>query len=113
MLQVNAKVGETAAPSPENVLVVIGDLSSLRVRAEFEERDVGKVRVGQAAVVRSDAFPGKDFEGKVASLAQALGPSRLGQRGPRKPTDVDVLEVIDRPRPASRRCCPACASTCS
>ena len=28
------------------------------------------------------------------SLAQALGPSRLGQRGPRRPTDVDVLEVI-------------------
>ena len=94
ILQVNAKVGETATPSPENALVVIGDLSSLRVRAEIEERDIGKVRVGQAAIVRSDAFPGKDFEGKVASLAQALGPSRLGQRGPRKPTDVDVLEVM-------------------
>ena len=74
--------------------MVVGDVSALRVRAEFEERDVGKMRVGQAAVVRSDAFPGKDFEGKVNSLAQALGPSRLGQRGPRRPTDVDVLEVI-------------------
>ena len=42
----------------------------------------------------SDAFPGKDFEGKIASLAQTLGPSRVGQRGPRKPTDVDVLEVL-------------------
>jgi HlyD family secretion protein len=30
----------------------------------------------------------------VSSLAQALGPSKLGQRGPRRPTDVDVLEVI-------------------
>ena len=98
MLQVNAKVGETATPSPENVLLVIGDLSSLRVRAEIEERDIGKLRVGQTAIMRSDAFPGKDFEGKVASLAQALGPSRLGQRGPRKPTDVDVLEITDRPR---------------
>jgi HlyD family secretion protein len=27
-------------------------------------------------------------------LAQTLGPSRLSQRGPRKPTDVDVLEVL-------------------
>ena len=52
------------------------------------------MRVGQTAIMRSDAFPGKDFEGKVASLAQALGPSRLGQRGPRKPTDVDVLEML-------------------
>jgi HlyD family secretion protein len=94
ILQINTKVGEIVAPSPENILVVVGDTSSLRVRAEFEERDIGKVRVGQAAVIRSDAFPGKDFIGKVSSLAQALGPTKLGQRGPRRPTDVDVLEVI-------------------
>jgi HlyD family secretion protein len=94
ILQLNARVGETVAPSPENLLVVVGDVTSLRVRAEFEERDIGKVRVGQAAVVRSDAFPGKDFEGTVSSLARALGPSKLGQRGPRRPTDIDVLEVF-------------------
>jgi HlyD family secretion protein len=94
VLQMNARVGETVAPSPENLLVVVGDVSSLRVRAEFEERDIGKVRVGQGAVVRSDAFPGKDFEGMVSSTARALGPSKLGQRGPRRPTDIDVLEVI-------------------
>jgi HlyD family secretion protein len=94
VLQVNARVGETAVPSPESPLVVVGDVSALRVRAEFEERDVGKIRVGQATIVRSDAFPGQDFEGKVNSIAQALAPSRLGQRGPRRPTDVDVLEVI-------------------
>jgi HlyD family secretion protein len=94
VLSLIAKVGETAVPSPENVLVATGDLTRLRVRAEFEERDFAKVRVGQAAVIRSDAFPGRDFEGKVALLARALGPSRLGQRGPRKPTDVDVLEGL-------------------
>ena len=94
ILQVNARVGETAAPSPESPLVVLGDVTALRVRAEFDERDIGKVRLGQAAVVRSDAFPGKDFEGTVSSRARALGPSRLGQRGPRRPTDIDVLEVM-------------------
>ena len=94
ILLVNAKVGEISAPSPENALVVLGNLTALRVRAEFEERDLTRVRVGQTAIVRSDAFPGKDFEGKVTSLAPTLGPSRLGQRGPRKPTDVDVLEGL-------------------
>ena len=94
VLQLHARAGESAAPSPENVLVVIGDVTALRVRAEFEERDIGKLRVGQAAVVRSDAFPGRDFEGTITSLAQALGPSKLAQRGPRRPTDVDVLEVM-------------------
>jgi HlyD family secretion protein len=94
VLQVNAKAGETATPSPETPLVIVGNLSSLQVRAEIEERDIGKVRVGQTAIVRSDAFPDKEFEGRIASLAQTLGPSRVGSRGPRKPTDVDVLEVL-------------------
>ena len=94
VLAVNAKVGEAVAPSPENILVTTANLTRLRVRAEFEERDVSKLRVGQVAVVRSDAFPGRDFDGRVALLAQALGPSKIGQRGPRKPTDVDVLEVL-------------------
>src|SRR5262249_11918142 len=40
VLSLNAKVGEAVAPSPENVLVSIGDLAQLRVRAEFEERDL-------------------------------------------------------------------------
>jgi HlyD family secretion protein len=94
VLLLNARIGETAVPSPESPLLVIGDVTALRVRAEFEERDVGKLRVGQAAIIRSDAFAGQDFEGTVSLLAQALGPSKLGQRGPRRPTDVDVLEVI-------------------
>ncbi|HVY41577.1 MAG TPA: efflux RND transporter periplasmic adaptor subunit [Hyphomicrobiaceae bacterium] len=94
VLQVNARVGETATPSAEQTLVVMGDVSALRVRAEIEERDTAKVRVGQAAIVRSDAHPGKDFEGKVATIAQALGPTKLAQRGPRRPNDVDVLEVV-------------------
>jgi HlyD family secretion protein len=94
VLQLFARAGETATPSPENILVTVGNLASLRVRAELEERDIGKVRLGQAAIVRSDAFPGKDFEGAVASLSQVLAPSRIGQRGPRKPSDVDVLEVM-------------------
>ncbi len=94
VLQVFATAGEGAQPSPENVLVIIGDVSSLRVRAEVEERDSGKVRIGQTAIMRSDAAPGKDFEGKVTSIAQALTPSRLGAKGPRKATDVDILEIF-------------------
>ncbi len=93
ILQLAATQGENVAPSPENVLLVLGDVSSLRVKAEIEERDIGKIRIGQAVVVRSDAFPGRDFEGRVASFAQALSLSKLGQKGPRKMNDVDVLDV--------------------
>lgn len=94
VLQLNARVGETVAPSPELVLVAIGDVSRLRVRAEVEERDVSKIRVGQRVVIRSDAHAGRDFDGRVAVIAQSLGGPRLNNRGTRRPTDVDVLEVL-------------------
>lgn len=94
VLQINARVGESAAPSPEQALIVLGDLTALRVRAELEERDVARVAVGQGVVVRSDAFPGREFSGKIATLARTLAPGRLAQRGPRRPTDLDTLEVM-------------------
>ena len=94
VLQVLTKVGETVAPGPDQALVVLGDLSGLRVRAEVEERDVSKVRAGQKVVIRSDAFPGRDFAGTVTTLGQSLAPPRLASRGPRRPTDLDALEVL-------------------
>ena len=94
VLQVNAKVGETVAPTPDAPLFVFGDVSKLQVRAEVEERDVAKIRLGQRAVVRSDAYPGREFEGQVTTLAQSLAAPRLSNRGPRRPSDVDVLELV-------------------
>lgn len=94
VLEVNAKDGEIVAPSPELPLIVIGDLSSLRVTTEVSEADVSRIKVGQKAFVRTVAFPGKEFTGKVATIAPSLAAPKLGGRGPRRPTDVDVLEVM-------------------
>jgi len=93
VLQVNAKEGEIVAPSPDQPLVVIGDMSVVRVKAEVDEGDVPKVKVGQKAFVRSISQPGKDFEGKVTSIAPSLAQPRIGPRGPRRANDVDVMEV--------------------
>lgn len=94
ILLVNTKVGETVSPSPEDILLVFGDLSQLRVRAELEERDIGKIRPGQPVIVRSDAFPGQDFTGTVERIANALGAPRIVPKGPRRPADQDVLQVL-------------------
>jgi len=94
VLQVNARIGEMAMPNPEQVQVVIGDVSKLRIRAEIVERDVDKVRVGQSAVVTSDAFPGRQFDGRVTQVARLLSTPLVSQKGPRRPNDVDVLEVL-------------------
>jgi HlyD family secretion protein len=94
VLNVLARVGETAVPSPDSALVVFGDMSSLRLRAEVEERDAAKVHVGQRVVVKADAFPDQTFEGTVTSISRSLGPPRIATRGPRRPNDVEVVEVM-------------------
>lgn len=93
VLTVAARSGELAAPSPEAVLATFGDLTSLRVRAEVEERDATRIKVGQRVVVRADAYPDREFGGKVTQIGSALGTPRISTRGPRRPNDVEVLEV--------------------
>lgn len=94
VLNVMGKVGETAMPSPESALITFGDMSSLRLRAEVEERDAAKVHVGQRVVVKADAFPDKTFEGTVTSISQSLAAPRIATRGPRRPNDLEVVEVM-------------------
>ncbi|MGB6535535.1 MAG: efflux RND transporter periplasmic adaptor subunit [Xanthobacteraceae bacterium] len=93
ILQVNAKVGELAAPTAPDPLVVLGDLSALHVRAELDERDIGEVKVGQRVVVRADAFPGRNFAGTVTSIAPLVQAGRINSPGSRNLTDFDVTQV--------------------
>lgn len=94
VLRKSVNEGEVVGPSARQPLMMFGDIEKLRVRAEVEERDVGKVRVGQKVVVRADAFPDQEFEGTVTLVSAALGSPRITTRGPRRPNDVDVLEVL-------------------
>ncbi len=86
--------GELAAPAGTQPLVLIGDMSSLRVRAEVDERDIEKIKAGQAAVVRAAAFRGRDFAGKVSFVAQLVQPGRNSTVSQRSLTDIDVVEVL-------------------
>ena len=90
---VNARLGELASPSSPDPLVVLGDLSALRVRAELDERDIGEVKVGQPVVVRADAFPGRDFHGKVTTIAPIVQAGRINSPNSRNLTDFDVTQV--------------------
>jgi HlyD family secretion protein len=94
VLQVNAKVGELATPSVPQALVLLGDLSGLRVCAEVDERDVGKIKLGSKAVVRADAFRGREFAGKVVSIAPLVQPARINSPGSRNLSDFSVTDVL-------------------
>jgi len=94
VLQINVRAGELAAPASPQPLLLLGNLSALRVRAELDERDLGSIKVGQAVSVRAAAFPDREFVGSVLSIAPLVEPGRLDARGIREQTDVNVVEVM-------------------
>ena len=93
VLQLNAKEGEIVAPSPEVALAVVGDMSTVHVKAEVDDGEVAKISVGQKAYVRSINYPGRNFDGRVKELAPTMATPRISARGPRRPTDIEVLEM--------------------
>ena len=57
---------------PGEMLYQIADLSTVWVIADVFEQDIGRVRVGQPAVVLLDAYPGSRFEGRVTYVYPTL-----------------------------------------
>lgn len=94
VLQVNVREGEAVSPGSPQAPLQLADLSRMCVRAELDERDIGAVKVGQAVMVRAAAFPGREFEGSVSSVAPLIEPGRLDPPGARNQTDVDVVRVV-------------------
>jgi HlyD family secretion protein len=62
-----AELGEYVVPGTP--VVTIADLDHLWVRAYVSETDLGRVRWGQAATVRTDTYPGKSYKGTVAFIS--------------------------------------------
>ncbi len=61
--------GETVAAGLNSpTFVTIIDLDRLEVDAMVDEVDIGKVRVGQKAMFTVDAFPAREFPGKVVAI---------------------------------------------
>ena len=61
------EVGETATPGAP-ILTLI-DPNDLWLRAYVSETDLGRIRLGQAAALTVDAFPGRMFAGVVREIA--------------------------------------------
>lgn len=67
VLELNAQEGNIV--SPQVPFVVIADLSSLRVEAQLNEVDAGKVQVGQKVKVSSKVLGEAAISGTVAEIA--------------------------------------------
>ncbi len=60
----------------QNVTVLsVVDISTVRLVVNLVERDLRKVSVGAGASVAVDAYPGEQFDGRVARVAPVLDPA--------------------------------------
>ena len=66
VLERDGEKGEVIAPG--HVLFWIGKTWPLKVAAEVDEEDIPRVREGQVALIKADAFPGQVFEGEVGEI---------------------------------------------
>jgi len=94
VLQVKARAGEYYTPGASEAPVVLGDTRRLRVRMDVDERDIGRVKLGQGAYAVADAFPGVRFTGKVAEIGRRMGRKNVRTDDPTERIDTKILEVV-------------------
>ncbi len=67
VLSKNVEPGEyVAAGTP---VVTVGDLENVWLRAYINETDLGRVKVGQLARVKTDTYPDRQYEGRVSFIS--------------------------------------------
>jgi HlyD family secretion protein len=101
VLRVYARAGESFSTVTPRPLFSLADTSARRVKAEVDERDLGKVAIGQNVIIQADGLDGKKLTGTVASISAVMGRKSIYTGDPSDKIDRDVLEaVIDLTRDA-------------
>jgi membrane fusion protein (multidrug efflux system) len=66
----NVETGQPVIPA-QPLIALVGD--DLWLTANFKETQISSISAGQAALIRFDAFPGREWPGTVESLSPASG----------------------------------------
>ena len=72
LVRADVAPGDVVDASTE--LFAVADISRVYVQAHVFEKDLGKVRRGQAATVTVDAYPDQRFQGRVAVVGGTVDP---------------------------------------
>lgn len=90
-------VNEWETVTPGSPVVILGDLSAMRVEIEdLSETDVGRLQEGQSAEISFEAFPGQKVSGRVGRISPMNNAKGGGVN-----YDV-VVEFTDRALPTLR-----------
>jgi multidrug resistance efflux pump len=94
ILHKHVSKGELVSVFFPKPLVSIVELRHYRVRAEVDEHDVARIRIGQKVKITLNGSPDRHLHGRVASLAPVMGRRRILTSDPADRSDRDVLEVL-------------------
>ncbi len=94
VLQLKYREGEYVLPGVGDPLLLLGDLSKIRVRADVDERDIARVSLGTPAFVTAVSFPKERFPGRVTEIGKRIGRKNLRTDDPRERIDTKILEVL-------------------
>jgi ABC exporter DevB family membrane fusion protein len=93
VLRVHIRAGETVSTVFPRALFTMADTSRLRVRAEVDERDIGKVSIGQAVEIAAAGLA-SGIAGSVTSISPMMGRRTVLSGDPAEKSDRDTLEVV-------------------
>jgi len=73
VIERNVDVGQTVAASLQapTLFTIAKDLRQMQVETSVDEADIGRTAVGQMATFTVDAFPGREFRGRVEQIRKA------------------------------------------
>lgn len=94
LLRKHRRAGEMVSTNFDTPVVTVGDVTTLRVRADVDEKDVARLEVGQRAYAMADAYGDKRFNGKVIRIARMLGRKNIRTDDPAERLDTKVLETL-------------------
>ena len=84
-------VGEVVMP--EKPIAAIADTSQLRINAEVDETDAGRLHLGDPVEVTAYAYPGKVYRGRVEEIADYVGKREIKPNNPAVNLGLKIIQV--------------------
>lgn len=78
---------------PEKPIAAIADTGQLRINAEVDETDAGRLHLGDPVEVTAYAYPGKVYRGRVEEIADYVGKREIKPNNPAVNLGLKIIQV--------------------
>ncbi|TAN42445.1 MAG: HlyD family secretion protein [Nitrospirae bacterium] len=85
--------GEMVSKEVQPYLVTVADIEKVRINAEVDETDIGRISLGDQVEVTTYAFPDTVFKGVVREISDYAGIRKVTPNNPAKNRDMKIVQV--------------------